>query len=278
MVKNMKILCVVFPQTVTVLSLAGSSRTTCIARRRKRKYAFELGCTWAGHLFAARLPLPDCRGRAVTAYRSSPAPDVTEITARREMGSEASKDSFDKPWDLPASISSLQKGFFESKAPGDSVDPRTVENAFSSNGVGQNQLDALFDDGQAVTQAEHLDTPYHEPDQGAEASHIIATEQQVVGHEGQIGALHQTWGKQNEGEREHAEKGKSNMKGGPEYAMQRNSDGSWVQMTDAYGRPVVFPTDEVLKLKIEECGRVYRSQQVSRQIQYFSMLSRVLKI
>ena len=49
------------------------------------------------------------------------------------MGSESSKDAGNKPWDLPAGIASLQKDMFEpTKYSSERIDPREVENAFSS--------------------------------------------------------------------------------------------------------------------------------------------------
>ena len=49
------------------------------------------------------------------------------------MGSEASKDAGNKPWDLPQSISSIHKDFFETSESSGRLDPRAVENAFSEH-------------------------------------------------------------------------------------------------------------------------------------------------
>jgi hypothetical protein len=46
------------------------------------------------------------------------------------MGADSSKDSGDKPWDMP-SISSLPNSLFEPNVPSVRLDPRVVENAFS---------------------------------------------------------------------------------------------------------------------------------------------------
>jgi hypothetical protein len=50
--------------------------------------------------------------------------------------------------------------------------------------------------------------------------------------------------------------------GKQQYAMRRNEDGKLVPIIDFHGRPVLFPTEEVMKKKMDECSRLHRFQQV----------------
>ena len=52
-----------------------------------------------------------------------------------------------------------------------------------------------------------------------------------------------------------------------QYAMRRAEDGTMVPMRDVHGRKVLFPTDDVLKSKLNEFSRLHRFDPQARFLQ-----------